>query len=178
MAAGRDEDEFAEYFRAYYHAVVAFYRRRIGDGDADVLATDVFTLAWEHWPISKERGLPWLYRTANGALLNYRRAAIRQQKLHQILTDRLGQDVTEGVAETVADREAAIRALLALAEADREILLLSSWEALTPAQIAKTLGCSTSAVYVRLYRARRRLEAIVAERTSPTGIATNSGVTL
>jgi RNA polymerase sigma-70 factor (ECF subfamily) len=47
-------------------------------------------------------------------------------------------------------------ALAALSERDREVLLLSVWEDLDRAAIARALGCSQTNVSVRLHRARRR----------------------
>ncbi|GAA3422626.1 sigma factor-like helix-turn-helix DNA-binding protein [Streptosporangium vulgare] len=66
-------------------------------------------------------------------------------------------DVTERVAEQVAEREAALAALAGLSEPDAEAVILASWYGLAPADAAKLAGCSTRAFTVRLYRARRRL---------------------
>jgi len=52
--------------------------------------------------------------------------------------------------------------LMELGERDREVLLLSAWESLVPAQIAMVLGCSRTTAAVRLHRARRRLARAVA----------------
>ncbi|MGO4229800.1 sigma factor-like helix-turn-helix DNA-binding protein [Arthrobacter sp. YAF34] len=45
--------------------------------------------------------------------------------------------------------------LARLRERDREVLMLSYWDELTTAELAQTLGCSSSAAAVRLHRARR-----------------------
>jgi RNA polymerase sigma-70 factor (ECF subfamily) len=45
-----------------------------------------------------------------------------------------------------------------LRPADRDALLLVSWDDLTPAQAAGVAGISPVAFRVRLYRARRRFE--------------------
>jgi RNA polymerase sigma-70 factor (ECF subfamily) len=43
-------------------------------------------------------------------------------------------------------------------EGDREILMLTAWEGLTPREIAAVMGISANVVRVRLHRARRRVE--------------------
>jgi len=50
-------------------------------------------------------------------------------------------------------------ALSELSPADRELLLLSGWEELTPTEIATVIGHPTALVRVRLHRARLRLQA-------------------
>jgi DNA-directed RNA polymerase specialized sigma24 family protein len=47
-------------------------------------------------------------------------------------------------------------ALRRLAPLDREVLLLSEWEGLSPAQIASVLRCPSVTARGRLHRARRR----------------------
>jgi RNA polymerase sigma-70 factor (ECF subfamily) len=49
-------------------------------------------------------------------------------------------------------------ALGALPERDREILMLTAWEGLTPKQIAVVVGIPMNLVRVRLHRARTRLK--------------------
>ncbi|MFF9322737.1 RNA polymerase sigma factor, partial [Streptomyces sp. NPDC014735] len=39
----------------------------------------------------------------------------------------------------------------------RELLILSGWQGLTPAQAAAVVGCSPITLRVRLHRARKRL---------------------
>ena len=52
---------------------------------------------------------------------------------------------------------------------DRELLRLTAWEQLTRDEIATVLGCSANAVAIRLHRARRRLERLLAPGTSLPG---------
>jgi DNA-directed RNA polymerase specialized sigma24 family protein len=51
------------------------------------------------------------------------------------------------------------RALAALSEDDREVLLLAGWEGLSPNEIAIAMGLRAVTVRRRLHRARRRLHA-------------------
>ncbi len=54
-------------------------------------------------------------------------------------------------------------ALAVLSERDREALRLVAWEGLDPERAARAAGCSRGAFAVRLHRARRRLEAALAD---------------
>jgi RNA polymerase sigma-70 factor (ECF subfamily) len=49
-----------------------------------------------------------------------------------------------------------------LSATDREVLALVGWEQLSVADAACSLGCSALVFSVRLYRARRRLESLLA----------------
>src|SRR5262249_55372607 len=67
------------------------------------------------------------------------------------------------VAEAVAERICVLTALATLPEADRELLTLVAWHGLKPNEAAQVVGCSTAAYFVRLHRARRRLERAMAD---------------
>jgi RNA polymerase sigma-70 factor (ECF subfamily) len=54
-------------------------------------------------------------------------------------------------------------ALAELPANDREVLVLTAWEQLTPAEIAVVLGVPAATVRTRLHRARNRLR----ERLAP-----------
>jgi RNA polymerase sigma-70 factor, ECF subfamily len=62
-----------------------------------------------------------------------------------------------------------LRAMARLGDEDRELLLLVSWEELSPGQAAKVLGISSLAARSRLYRARRRLRTLLEQRESAAG---------
>ncbi len=73
-----------------------------------------------------------------------------------------------GVLAGITD-PALAAALACLNDADRELLLLIAWEALSPAEAATVLGIKPATARVRLLRARRRLtQALSRERSDPT----------
>jgi RNA polymerase sigma-70 factor (ECF subfamily) len=75
----------------------------------------------------------------------------------------LGEGVLAGVTDP-----ALAAALARLNDADRELLLLIAWEALSPAEAAAVLGIKPATARVRLLRARRRLtQALSRERSDP-----------
>ncbi|MFC5096784.1 RNA polymerase sigma factor [Amycolatopsis plumensis] len=63
-------------------------------------------------------------------------------------------------------RPARLRVLAAelaeLSEQDRDVLLLTSWAGLEPAEVAEALGVPASTVRSRLHRVRHRLQALLA----------------
>jgi DNA-directed RNA polymerase specialized sigma24 family protein len=101
--------------------------------------------------------LPWLYRTARNLVLGERRRAHRRGDLPDIAVHHEPVLIDSGLE----------RALRALSDADREALLLVAWEDLTPKQAAAAVGITATAFRVRLLRARRRLQALLAADAPP-----------
>ena len=71
-------------------------------------------------------------------------------------------DSTDDVVDRVVSAQRVARLLDALPPRDAEILRLSAWEQLDAASIAYVLSISPTAVRVRLHRARRRAEQLLA----------------
>lgn len=155
-------------FDAESRAVLGYALRRTerAEDAADVVA-DTFLVAWrriDELPSGDEARL-WLYGVARRVLANQRRGASRRQQLGERLRDDLRRvlPTVTGPADPTADGDpatAAVRdALRRLPEADRELLLLTSWEGLEPTAIARVTGTPAATVRTRLHRARRRLRA-------------------
>ena len=86
-------------------------------------------------------------------------------------------DPTDEVVDRLDAVARVTRVLDALPPRDAEILRLSAWEQLDVASIAYVLSISPSAVRVRLHRARRRAEHLLAvpdpeapARSAPTPV--------
>jgi RNA polymerase sigma-70 factor (ECF subfamily) len=113
--------------------------------------------------------LPWLLTVARNTACSQFRGSARQRSI----SAELRAWVTEAelsapdVADEVAERTAVLAALAALPEADRELLTLVAWHGLKPGEAAQVVGCSTAAYFVRLHRARRRLERAMADPPEP-----------
>jgi RNA polymerase sigma-70 factor (ECF subfamily) len=58
-------------------------------------------------------------------------------------------------------------ALMALPEADREVLALWAWEELEPREIAAVLDTTPNAISLRLSRAKAKLAAEIARQNPP-----------
>jgi RNA polymerase sigma-70 factor (ECF subfamily) len=162
MGTGAAEDRFTRLFDAHYGDVFRYVVRRVDGVDAADVVEDVFTTAWQHLDRIPDDPLPWLYRTAWHAIGNRRRATSRGRALlgrlrNEALTDTLGRDPAD---RTVA-RNAAARALQAMSPSDREAVRLVCWEQLSLTDAATVLGCSETALKVRLHRARQRLARLL-----------------
>jgi len=162
MGEGVDEMELRrrleELFRAHAAAVHAYARRRTDPASADDAVGEVFGIAWRRIGDVPEPALPWLLACARRVLANQR----RRERRVGALRSRLAANSPPLVSTDEGD--GALRVVLdGLRGRDREILLLTAWEGLGPAEAAVVLGCSPRAAAVRLHRARRRLEAALAQ---------------
>jgi RNA polymerase sigma factor (sigma-70 family) len=155
-------DRFSRLFADTERELLAYVLRRVDRAEdaADVVA-ETFLVAWRRLdkvPAGDEARL-WLYGVARRQLANQRRGQLRRSRL----ADRLRAElpVTVAGARSPEDhRIAAVRAALArLEEEDREILRLTSWEGLTPSEIAAVMGVPGVTVRSRLHRARKRLRS-------------------
>jgi RNA polymerase sigma-70 factor (ECF subfamily) len=127
---------------------------------ADVVA-ETFLVAWRRLddvPPGAEARL-WLYGVARRQLANQRRGRLRRSQL----VDRLRAELPGALAASTGDedeRAADVRAALArLGDEDRELLMLSSWEGLSPGEIATVMELPAVTLRSRLHRARKRLRA-------------------
>lgn len=154
-AKNRDAAWFTTEVATHLDAVYRYFVRRAPRQDADDLTAEVFATAWRRRSdIPDEATLPWLYRTAGYVLANHRRRA-RGIPLHPA-ADPVGADH----AQRIAARDELSRALAALTDRDREILLLHAWEGLDGDGLADVLGISRSGAQAALSRARARLRAV------------------
>jgi len=155
------EHRFRELYRRHAPQVLGYGLRRVADPqDAADVCAETFTVAWrriEDVP-DGDSALPWLYTVAGYTLSNILRGKQRQWAVADRLRDHIGQ-VTQ--AHPVSDRrlDAMGRALGGLSDSDRELLQLTLWEELTPAEAAQVLGLDVGVVRSRLHRARARLRA-------------------
>lgn len=160
---------FSRIYREQGRAVLAYALRRVEDREdaADVVA-ETFLIAWRRLgevPSGEEARL-WLYAVARRVIANLQRSERRRTRLGRRLAESLR---TELATHPASDGEAAetLRAMASLSDGDRELLLLVSWEGLSPSEVAKVLEISSLAARSRLHRARRRLRDLLENRQSP-----------
>ena len=157
-----DQDAwFTELYEAHHDAVLRYAARRTSPQAARDVAAETFAVAWrrrEDIPSDPAATQPWLYGVARLVLANTNRSRQRAEKLAIRLVETFGPtQQNDDHADSVAERACLIQALDRLSPRDQEILRLIAWEELDLAQVAIALGCSRSAVGVRLYRARHRM---------------------
>ena len=148
--------ELDRWFRAYAHRVLAYLLHRTDPQTAQDVLQEVFVIAFKKAADVPEPPLGWLFGTARRVLANRRRGIRRQDALIARLLDDVG---FEADSEEYELKQAFAACLATLSAGDREVLTLTGWYGLTPAQAAEALGCSASTYAVRLHRARVRLAA-------------------
>ncbi|MEU8342025.1 RNA polymerase sigma factor [Actinomadura meyerae] len=165
-----DERRFTAIYDACRQNVWAYAAARDGREAADEVVSETFAVAWRRLADVPDPALPWLLGVARNVLRDGHRARVRRESF----TAELGRSVAraEGdIAEDVAERLAVLRAMAALPEADREVLILIAWQGLTPREAAKVMRCSPAALRVRLHRARRRLLRAAGQDAAGRGTA-------
>jgi RNA polymerase sigma factor (sigma-70 family) len=150
------ERRFDALFKEYLPDMVAYCGWRSGSAaDAQDAVSEVFLAAWrrlEEVPDGVQARL-WLYGTARRVMANHARAGRRRAQLSARVA---AEDLlaSRGHVSPVAD--AVHDALARLKPSDREVLLLSEWEGLSPQEIAAVMECPVVTARGRLFRARRR----------------------
>lgn len=159
---------FSRIYREQGRAVLAYALRRVEDREdaADVVA-ETFLIAWRRLgevPNGEEARL-WLYAVARRVIANLQRTERRRTRLGRRLAESLRTDLATHPTPSGEAAEV-LRAMAGLGDGDRELLLLISWEGLSPGEAAKVLEISSLAARSRLHRARRRLRDLLEERES------------
>ena len=143
--------------------------------DAEELCQDTFVRAFSALPRyqNEDRFAAWLFRIARNRCHDYhrsrsRREAERTRSLERGEHEPLVSPVP-GPDEKISGREDLAklrRAIAALPERLREVLVLCGLEEMSHEECAVLLGCSRRAVEGRLYRARLELaDALERDRT-------------
>jgi RNA polymerase sigma-70 factor (ECF subfamily) len=155
--------QFGRLYREQGRAVLAYALRRVDDREdaADVVA-ETFLVAWRRLaevPPGAEARL-WLYAVARRTIANLHRSERRRTRLGGRLAEALRTELATH-PKPGSEATEVLRAMAGLNDEDRELLLLVSWEGLSPSEAAKVLEVSSLAARSRLHRARRRLRALI-----------------
>lgn len=157
---------FAKLYREEGRAILEYALRRVEEREdaADVVA-ETFLVAWRRLgevPLGDGARL-WLYGVARLTLANLHRAERRRTRLGARLAETLRTELSTHPAPAGEAAEV-LRAIGELGDDDRELLLLVSWEGLSPTEAGRVLGVTGLAARSRLHRARRRLRRLMEER--------------
>jgi RNA polymerase sigma factor (sigma-70 family) len=170
MAADGRVSAFPELMRRHGAAIHAYLLRRSSRDAADDLLGEVFLRAYaavtrydQRWPDAR----PWLYGIARNVLREHRRQ-LREAGDGWLLVACLAPDEdpwpdVDSRLDAAARVPSLHRALTMLAPVEREVLLLVTWEGLTPAEAAVALGIPQGTARSRLYRARAIMRQLLDE---------------
>ncbi|GHJ47755.1 DNA-directed RNA polymerase sigma-70 factor [Catellatospora sp. TT07R-123] len=161
-----DGERFTAVYERHHRQVYAYAVSRAGRAHADDVVADTFLVAWRRLDAVPAAPLPWLLGVARNVVRERVRDDVRQLDVTAELR-AWAAEAERDVADGVADRAAMLAALAGLGEDDREALTLTAWQGLSAADAARVVGCSTATFFVRLHRARRRLEQAVSVAAAP-----------
>jgi RNA polymerase sigma-70 factor (ECF subfamily) len=152
---------FTGLYQAHYDAVFRYAARRADPEIARDIAAEAFLVVWRRpsaVPADPAAVEPWLYGVARRVLANSERSHRRSRQLAgRLLGESRPAYHAADIATAVTERVRVEQALRRLPERDQEVLRLIGWEELDLSQAAAAMGCSRSAMAVRLHRARRRM---------------------
>jgi len=159
---------FAAIYDHYFPRVYNYARYRVGDAQmADDLTAQVFERVLakigEYRP-ERRPFAAWLFAIARNAVNDHLRAQRRHPWLSlEALRDRASATPPpEEIAERDESRSELLEAVARLSERERELVALKFAAGLTNRTIAELTGLSEGHVGVILYRAVRRLRAVLA----------------
>lgn len=171
MPESEQVERFTAVYREHHSHVYGYAVARAGRELADEVVADTFLVAWRRiavLPMSSP--LPWLLAVARNIVRERYRGEARQRAVAIEMRAWIGEEqlLAADVAEGVAERAAVLAALAQLSEQDRELLTLVAWHGLPPRETARVVGCSLATYFVRMHRARRRLENAMAAAAEPS----------
>jgi RNA polymerase sigma-70 factor, ECF subfamily len=161
---------FQDLYALHHRRVHAYAVSRAGRDLADEVTSEVFLIVWRRLAAVPGQPLPWLLTVARNVISDQFRATARQQSVKAEMRAWVKEEpASPDIADEVSERIRVLTALASMPEADRELLTLAAWHGLSAREAAQVLGCSTATYFVRLHRARRRLEQALAD--PPPGAA-------
>ena len=168
-AAQADAEAFDPLYRRYVAPLYSYAFYHVRDHhDAEDITERAFLSALDALPAFEERGATfraWLFRIAHNALMNHVRT--RSRRRTEQLDTAVAYQSPDDVEATVARREDARRvwrAVGALPEERRRVVILRFVDELSSREIGDVLGRSEGAVRVLLHRALREIARELADR--------------
>jgi RNA polymerase sigma factor (sigma-70 family) len=151
-----DAKAFGELFWRHNGAVHAYLARRAGRDTADDLVAEVWLRAFRDRanfdPLYAD-ARPWLFGIARNVLNAHWRHLSKAPPLFPVAISDPWPEFEEQI-DVTERRSELVRALDALTDDEREVLLLVAWERMSSASIALMLDVPASTVRNRLHRAR------------------------
>jgi RNA polymerase sigma factor (sigma-70 family) len=155
--------DFEQLFEAHADDLHRYLGRLVG-GVADDLVADTFVAALKGrggFDPARASARAWLFGIANNLARNHLRRRRRETAATARLADAARAESHENRVVEQVDAQLRARQLAAaiaeLDDADRDVLLLTSWAGLDSNEIAEVLGIPAGTVRSRLHRVRRHL---------------------
>ncbi len=164
-----DADSFGLLFDRHARTVYNFCFRRTADWAlAEDLTSTVFLEAWrrrDDVQPQHETLRPWFLGVATNVIRNGARSRQRREATElRSAVASVSPDPTDDIAARLDDEtlmRRVVEALGSLSPADRDVLTLYAWGALSYAEIGDVLGIPVGTVRSRMSRARARLAELI-----------------
>lgn len=148
-----------------------FLARQVDAAQAEDLVAETFLTAWTArggFRAERGSGRAWLYGIAMNLLRRHHRVQAQQARMVRRLSGGVQAVDGSGEVEDRLDARTEVAglapAIAALADGDREVLLLNSLAGFDTREIAAALGIPEGTVRSRLHRVRRDLRAAAGNR--------------
>ncbi|MEV4372098.1 MULTISPECIES: RNA polymerase sigma factor [unclassified Nonomuraea] len=159
-----DEPEiFATLFDRHAPLLHRYVTRRLGPSEAEDVVADTFLAAFQHrggYDRSRPDARPWLYGIASNLIGRRRRTEMSLYRAYVrsgVHPAELSGSRVEDEVNTLAVNRPLALALMELAPADRDVLLLVAWAELSYQEVADALAVPPGTVASRLNRARLQI---------------------
>jgi RNA polymerase sigma-70 factor (ECF subfamily) len=169
--------QFTDIFNTYQKPIYNYVLRMVRDNDiAEELTQEIFIKTYKN--LSTFRGdsklSTWLYGIATNSCLDYFRTSDfkKDKKTDAIVLDILPEETgNEGIQKILSIEEDLIKSEMAECIRDyieglsgdyRTVIILHDLEGFKNREIAKILGCTLDTVKIRLHRARKKLQSVLA----------------
>ena len=158
---------FTKLYDRYFNKVYNYVRYHVGPAaEADDVTGRIFEAAlrgFETYDAARAPVQAWLFTIARNAVIDWARARNRRSEVS--LEDAAEQAGAEPRAEEVVERKEEARMLLeavaALDERSRDIIALKFSSGMTNRDIALLTGLGESNVGILLYRAVKKMQAVL-----------------
>lgn len=171
LLAGNDDAVRTLYAR-YARPVFTLGLRLLGSPEAaEELTQDVFLAAWRkaaHFDPARGRLSTWLMTIAHNLAVDRLRRETGVRRPHLVLVDEVPEVVGGEEDEHVLERDAAVRALASLSEAERRLLARAYFGGLTAREIAEADGIPLGTVKTRLRTALIKVRRANQDKERPT----------
>lgn len=157
-----EQEEWAEAYQEYGPELESFVRSRIGNGDAEDLLQEVWTVfatAVKEDEIADPRA--WLYRVARNRITDGYRQAARRPAFQDLSTAEESTASTDFQGDTDELWEEIEAALDQISPDQREVFVRNELDGETLREIAADLGLPLKTVISRKGYARRRLQDLL-----------------
>ena len=160
----QDAISFKQIYNQYAKDVYRFSYWLSGDvAEAKDMTSEAFVRVWTATSeIRTESVKAYLFAIARNQYLQNKRKKKKFAPIDEAIQDTSLQP--DKAAEVRSDLEVTLKALQTLPEIDRTVLIMRAQDELSYEEIARSTGLSVSAVKVKVFRARAKLNALTSSR--------------